>query len=232
MKHIHKKLLSLSLLLVSAWNPIGAQSSNELIGDSLVIPDNKEVQIAYRKIASKDRLGGVSVVNVEDLMEKNYYTGTLDNMQAFVGGWHNSLLWGLNDYLALVDGAPRDLSSVKPDEIESITFLKGAQAVVLYGSRAAEGAILVTTKRGKVSSLKIDVRANTGWNVAKAYPEYLGSAEYMTLYNEALQNDGLEPKYGTDEIYYSSTGVNPYRYPNVDFYSSRKSSGCPGFVFF
>ena len=220
MKHIHKKLLSLSLLLVSVWNPIGAQSSNELIGDSLVIPDNKEVQIAYRKIASKDRLGGVSVVNVEDLMKKNYYTGTLDNMQAFVGGWHNSLLWGLNDYLALVDGAPRDLSSVKPDEIESITFLKGAQAVVLYGSRAAEGAILVTTKRGKVSSLKIDVRANTGWNVAKAYPEYLGSAEYMTLYNEALQNDGLEPKYGADEIYYSSTGINPYRYPNVDFYSS------------
>ena len=71
MKHIHKKLLSLSLLLVSVWNPIGAQSSNELIGDSLVIPDNKEVQIAYRKIASKDRLGGVSVVNVEDLMKKN-----------------------------------------------------------------------------------------------------------------------------------------------------------------
>ena len=143
MKHIHKKLLSLSLLLVSVWRPIGAKGGEILLGDSVVISNDKDVQIAYRKIASKDQLGGVSVVDVENLMEKNYYTGTLDNMQAFVGGWHNSLLWGLNDYLSLVDGTPRDLDSVKPDEIESITFLKGAQAVVLYGSRAAKGAILV-----------------------------------------------------------------------------------------
>lgn len=218
MKHIQKKLLLLALASVSVWPAASAQSAKELM-DSLSVA-GEQTQVAYRKVASRDRLGGVSAVNVEELMKKNYYTSTLNSMQGYVGGWNGSLLWGLDEYLALVDGAPRSLDSVKPDEIESITFLKGAQAVVLYGSRAAKGAILVTTKRGKISPLTIDVRANTGWNVAKAYPEYLGSAEYMTLYNEALKNDGLDPKYSADEIYYSSTGQNPYRYPNVDFYSS------------
>lgn len=218
MKHIQKKLLLLALALMSVGTSADAQNTKELM-DSLSI-SGEQTRVAYRKVASKDILGGVSTVNVEELMKKNYYTSTLNNMQGYVGGWNGSLLWGLDEYLALVDGAPRSLDTVKPDEIENITFLKGAQAVVLYGSRAAKGAVLVTTKRGKISPLTIDVRANTGWNVAKAYPEYLGSAEYMTLYNEALKNDGLNPKYGADEIYYSSTGRNSYRYPNVDFYSS------------
>lgn len=218
MKHIQKKLLLLVLASMSVGTSVSAQNAAELM-DSL-LTSGKQTQIAYRKIASKDMLGGVSTVDVEELMKKNYTTGTLTNMQGYVGGWNGSLLWGLDEYLALVDGAPRNLDTVKPDEIASITFLKGAQAVVLYGSRAAKGAVLVTTKRGKVSPLVIDVRANTGWNVAKSYPEYLGSAEYMTLYNEALKNDGLNPKYSTDEITLSGSGQNPYRYPDVDFYSS------------
>ena len=53
--------------------------------------------------------------------------------------------------------------------------------MVLYGSKAAKGAIVITTKRGNVEGLNVSVRANTGFHVAKAYPEYLGSAEYMTL---------------------------------------------------
>ena len=148
MKHIQKKLLLLALASMS-------QSAKELM-DSLSI-SGEQTQVAYRKVASKDMLGGVSTVNVEELMKKNYYTSTLNNMQGYVGGWNGSLLWGLDEYLALVDGTPRSLDTVKPDEIESITFLKGAQAVVLYGSRAAKGAVLVTTKRGKISPLTIDV---------------------------------------------------------------------------
>lgn len=219
MKLIYKKLFLFAWLLGSVWTFADAQSVEESMTDSLS-EYSEPIQVAYRKVAYRDLLGGVSSVNTADLMKKNYHTGTLDNMQAFVGGWNGSLLWGLDEYLSIVDGTPREFDTLKPDEIESITFLKGAQAVVLYGSRAAKGAILVTTKRGKVSPLTLDVRANTGWNVAKAYPEYLGSAEYMTLYNEALANDGLQPKYTANEIYYSSTGLNPYRYPNVDFYSS------------
>ena len=182
--------------------------------------DSTLVPVAFGQKSINETLGGVSTVNVRELTEKNYNTYALDNMQGYVGGFNGASLWGVSDYLVLVDGTPRDINNVKPDEIEQISFLKGAQAVVLYGSRAANGVILVTTKRGKAAPLNIDVRINTGWDVAKSFPEYLSSAEYMTLYNEARANDGLAPLYSATDIYNYGSGSNPYRYPNVDFYSS------------
>jgi TonB-linked SusC/RagA family outer membrane protein len=179
------------------------------------------VNVAFRKVAQKDIMGGVSSVNYRELTEKNYNTYSLDNMQGYVSGYNGNSLWGYSDALVLVDGVPRSANNVKPDEIEDISFLKGAQAIVLYGSRAANGVILITTKRGRVTEgLNTSVRVNTGWNVAKSYPEYLGSAEYMTLYNEARANDGLDALYSQETIYNTSTGTNPYRYPDVNFYSS------------
>jgi hypothetical protein len=91
---------------------------------------------------------------------------------------------------------------------------------LLYGSRAAKGVVYITTKRGKAQPLKVNVRANTGFHVSKRYPKYLGSAEYMTLYNEARINDGLAAQYSDEDIYNFASGSNPYRYPDVDFYSS------------
>lgn len=180
----------------------------------------QKVNVAFRSVASEDLLGGVSVIDYEELAAKNNNTYSLDNMQGYVSGFNGASLWGQTDYLVLVDGVPREANNVKPDEIAQVTFLKGAQAVVLYGSRAAKGALLITTKRGNDQDLQVKVSANTGWNVAKAYPEYLGAAEYMTLYNEALQNDGVAAKYSQEQIYNTYAGVNPYRYPNVNLYSS------------
>src|SRR5687768_6420366 len=126
----------------------------------------------------------------------------------------------MDDYLVLIDGIPRDANNVMPTEIQQITFLKGAAAVVLYGSRAAKGVVYISTKRGPAEPLQVNVRANTGFYVSKSYPKYLGSAEYMTLYNEALTNDGGTPLYREEDIYHTASGVNPYRYPDVDFFSS------------
>ena len=182
--------------------------------------EEAEVPVAFQAKTMNETLGGVSVVNVRELSGKNYNTYALDNMQGYVGGWNGNSLWGMDESLVLIDGVPRDINNVKPEEIESITFLKGAQAVVLYGSRGAKGVVLVTTKRGQEGAMRINVTGNTGWYVAKSFPEYLGSAEYMTLYNEALQNDGLAPLYTAEEIYNYGSGQNPYRYPNLDFYSS------------
>ncbi|WP_347053849.1 SusC/RagA family TonB-linked outer membrane protein, partial [Bacteroides ovatus] len=111
-------------------------------------------------------------------------------------------------------------SSVKASEVESISMLKDAAAVVLYGSRAAKGVILITTKRGKDSPMHIDVRANVGVNVPKAYPKYLDADCYMTMYNEACRNDGIAERYDAGTIYNTAMGTNPYRYPDIDFYSS------------
>ena len=189
--------------------------------------DSAQVQVAFRKVAKEDILGGVSSLNYRDLMDKNYNTYSLDNMQGYVAGFNGASMWGFNEgsvtdpVLVLIDGVPRDANNVLPSEIDEITFLKGAQAVVLYGSRAAKGVIMITTKRGRVTDgLKVEVRANTGWHVAKSYPEYLCSAEYMTLYNEARANDGLTPLYSAEQIYNYGSRQNLYRYPDVDFYSS------------
>ena len=208
------KIFALSAILAVAMAlPVGAQ--NDTAGDSA------QVNVAFRKVAQEDVLGGVSSLNYRELTEKNYNTYSLDNMQGYVAGYNGAGMWGLTDQLVLIDGVPRQADNVKPDEIEQVTFLKGAQAVVLYGSRAAKGAVLITTKRGRVNDgLSLNVRANTGWNVAKSYPEYLGSAEYMTLYNEARANDGLAALYTQEQIYNTAMGTNPYRYPDVDFYSS------------
>lgn len=182
------------------------------------------VNVAYRQVAQSDIIGSVAVLNYEELTDKNYNTYSLDNMQAYVSGFNGNSFWGMDGdnagYLVLVDGVPRAANNVLPTEIAQITFLKSAQAVVLYGSRAAKGAILITTKRGHNDGLSVSVRANTGVHVAKAYPEYLGAAEYMTLYNEALANDGNAPLYSEQEIYNHASGLNPYRYPDINYYSS------------
>lgn len=219
MKYIQIKFILCGMFAFLSFY-INAQTFTENGVDSLNNGKDSLVQVAYRKIASSDLPGGVSMVDVKELIKKNYYTYSLDNMEGYIGGWNGNSLWGMDSYLVLVDGIPRDASSVLPEEIEQITFLKGASAVVLYGSRAAKGVIYISTKKGKAEPFKINARANTGFHVSKRYPKYLGSAEYMSLYNEARENDDLQPLYSEEDIYHYSTGENPYRYPDIDFYSS------------
>lgn len=190
--------------------------------DSLNLDD--QVQLAFRTIDKEDMLGGAEVLDIEELMKVNYIND-LNNgtISGYVSGFNGNSLWGQDadnsGFLVLIDGVARDLNNVSSTEVKSITFMKGASATVLYGARAAKGVIYVTTKRGKNAPLSIDVRANTGWHVAKSFPEYLGSAEYMTLYNEARANDGLAPSYTPEQIYNTAAGTNPYLYPNLDMYS-------------
>lgn len=189
-------------------------SSRSHVNDSLV-------NVAFRKVARQDLLGGVSTINVPDLLKKSYGVYSLDNLQSFVGGYSGNV-WG-QAALVLVDGIPRRAADVRLVEIESITVLKGASAVVLYGSGASKGAILITTKRGSVKPLTIDVRANTGLHVPKAFPDYLNAADYMTYYNEALTNDGIAisgPGYSQEVIDNTRAGTNPYKYSDIDFFSS------------
>ena len=211
-----------------------ATAAPDSVANSSAVPTvaKKKVHVAFRDMDADHLLGGVSYVDMEELSKKDYTMGSLDDMYALVGGWNGNNLWGMdNDRLdnndngnlplVIIDGVKRPSNNVLPSEIEQVTFLKGAQAVVLYGSKGAKGAILITTKRGKVDGLRIDANANTGFHVAKEFPEYIGSAEYMTLYNEACVNDALAtgPKYSQMDIYNHASGVNPYRYPNVNYYS-------------
>ena len=225
MKRINKNIF---LLAMMAASPLAANAQTTNGADS--VEAKKKVHVAFRDMDADKLLGGVSYVDMEELQKKDYTTGSLDDLYAIVGGWNGNNLWGMdtekldnndnsNMPLVIIDGVKRPSNNVLPSEIKQVTFLKGAQAVVLYGPKAAKGAILITTKRGTVDGLQVQVNANTGFHVAKEFPEYLGSAEYMTLYNEARANDGLTPRYSQQDIYNHASGLNPYRYPNVNYYS-------------
>ena len=225
MDKMKRNIFLFAMLAVSPLM-VNAQTADD--ADSAVV--KKKVHVAFRDKDADLLLGGVSYVDMEELSKKDYTMGSLEDMYALVGGWNGGNLWGMdndgldtNDNsnlpLVIIDGVKRPSNNVQPSEIEQITFLKGAQAVILYGSKAAKGAILITTKRGRVDGLQIDVNANTGFHVAKDFPEYLSSSDYMTLYNEARRNDGLAERYSQMDIYNHALGENPYRYPNVNYYS-------------
>ena len=221
-----KTNIFLFAMLAALPMTVNAQTADD--ADSTVV--NKKVHVAFRDVDADHLLGGVSYIDMEELSKKDYTQGSLEDMLGLVGGWNGNNMWGMDNNrldnndnnnlpLVIIDGVKRPSNNVMPSEIEQITFLKGAQAVVLYGAKGAKGAILITTKRGKVDGLQITANANTGFHFAKEFPEYLGSAEYMTLYNEARINDGLDAKYSQQAIYNHAAGVNPYRYPNVNYYS-------------
>lgn len=207
-KNIMGSCLALSVALCSA---IGMQAQ-----------DNKDslVNVAFGTVAKKDLLGGVGSVNVSELLKKSYGVSSLDNLASLVPGYTGSV-WGQSP-LILVDGVPRQASEVRMVEVESITVLKAASAVVLYGNNAAKGAVLITTKRGSIKPLSIDVRANTGMFTPKSYPTYLNAADYMTLYNEALMNDNtFTPGAGYTQGAIDSTrsGNYGYRFPDINYFS-------------
>ncbi|NDV80879.1 SusC/RagA family TonB-linked outer membrane protein [Bacteroides sp. 51] len=217
MKYIAHKFLLLSVA-VAIMTPAVAQTPEDEGVDTLTVQP-QQVNVAFRKVEKQDLSGGVSFYSVRDLLEKDYNTFALDGAQSLAGGY-NGNIWG-QGALVLIDGVPRDAGAdVRANEVESVTFLKSANAVALYGSRGAKGVILITTKRGQAGKREINIQANTGFYVPKRYPQYLNSWEYMTLYNEALRNDGLDELYSSQQIqnYYSAT--DSYRYPSIDFYSS------------
>jgi TonB-linked SusC/RagA family outer membrane protein len=179
----------------------------------------KLVNVAFGQKSADDLLQGVSVVDYKALADKSHNTYSLNDMQGYVGGFNGNSPWASGAYLVVVDGVPRGADNVLPEEIEQVTFLKSAAAVVLYGSQAQKGAVLITTKHGRQGLMRITASGQVGISVAKRLPKYLGSAEYMTLYNEARQNDGLAPLYSDEDIYHYASGENPYRYPNLDLYS-------------
>ncbi|MBO7140533.1 MAG: SusC/RagA family TonB-linked outer membrane protein [Prevotella sp.] len=227
MKNIKTNIFLFAMLAASPLT-VNAQVADD--ADSIAA--KKKVHVAFRDKDADHLLGGISYVDMEELSKKDYTMSSLEDLYALVGGWNGNNLWGMdndrldnndnsNMPLVIIDGVKRPSNNVLPSEIEQVTFLKGAQAVVLYGPKGAKGAILITTKRGTVDGLQIKANANTGWHYAKEFPEYLGSAEYMTLYNEACINDQLAsgPKYTQQDIYNHASGSNPYRYPNVNYYS-------------
>ena len=119
--------------------------------------------------------------------------------------------------LVLVDGVERDISIVSPDEVDHVSILKDAAAVALYGYKGANGAILITTKRGEYNAQNIRVTYDHLFNFQSNRPKFVDGATFASAMNEALQNEGSAARYTSDEINAFKSGNYPYQYPSVNW---------------
>lgn len=118
-----------------------------------------------------------------------------------------------NTPLIVVDGVISSLNNVNPNDIESISVLKDAASASIYGSRAANGVILVTTKLGKEGKPQFSYNGMMGIQEPTNFPEFADSWEYATLRNEALVNSGMAPRFTPEEILnYRDNGPNSRQY--------------------
>lgn len=200
--------------------------ANDIINLPNGIKDVKRYSVSAVGSASGDNF-----TNYSDLMTGNTLSGQVAGLTAILtnGGVNsaNSTLGvrGLhslsgNDVLVLIDGVPRSIDNILPEEIASIEVLKDAPSKIIYGSLATNGVILITTKSGAKHKRTINVNYDMGIGVAAEYPEYVNSYDYATLYNQARLNDGLSAYYTKDDLagYAASSGENDFRYPSVDYY--------------
>jgi TonB-linked SusC/RagA family outer membrane protein len=117
----------------------------------------------------------------------------------------------------LVDGFERDLNDLNIEDIESISVLKDASATAIYGSKGANGVVLVTTKRGKDSKVAISVKAEATYNTRTITPEFVDGHTYASLMNEARITRNLTPIFQPEELEILRLGLDPDLYPNVNW---------------
>lgn len=117
------------------------------------------------------------------------------------------------DALVLVDGLPGSLNDINPEDVESISVLKDASTAAIYGARAANGVVLVTTKTGKEGKLSVSYNGYVGTNIATELPKFINSWEYATLMNEAEGRD----VFSAEDIQKYKDGSDPDNYSNSDY---------------
>ena len=122
-----------------------------------------------------------------------------------------------NTPLILVDGVERDITIVNAEEVDHVSILKDAAAVALYGYKGANGAILITTKRGQYNSQNIHVTYDHLFNFQSNRPKFVNGATFASAMNEALANEVAAPRYTADEIAAFQNGNYPFQYPNVNW---------------
>ena len=179
--------------------------------------------------------GAVTTVNVNDLKANptanlsNALAGNVAGVLAMQTsgqpGKNTSEFWirGISTFganssaLVLVDGFERDLDEINIEDIESFTVLKDASTTAIYGSRGANGVVLITTKHGKEGKIKINAKVETSYNARTITPEFADGYSYAMLMNEARITRNQERIYQNDEMEILRLGLDQDLYPNVDW---------------
>lgn len=123
--------------------------------------------------------------------------------------------------LVIVDGVPGSMNTLDPSDIATLTVLKDASSAAIYGVQAANGVILITTKKGKKGdAAKINYSGTVAWTSPTAKLKFLGSADYAMLYNEAVLNENPNAvvPYSAEDIELFRNGTDPLGHPNTNWY--------------
>jgi TonB-dependent starch-binding outer membrane protein SusC len=215
---------------------VGSQSRIDLKMDVESIGLEEVVAVGYGTQKVTTVTGSVSDVKGEKLMASpsinfsNSITGRLPGVVAYTRSGEpgsdgstirirgaNTL--GDNSPLFVVDGiAGRGFERLSSTDIESVTVLKDASAAI-YGARAANGVILITTKRGQKGAPKVEATYNEGWSMPTVIPESIDAATYLEMLNEISVYAGQQPKYTAEEIQKYRDGTDLWKYPNTDWYA-------------
>jgi TonB-linked SusC/RagA family outer membrane protein len=198
---------------------------------------NDVVVVGYGSQRRADLTGSVATVTGAELA-KRPATDAANLLQGKVAGLNivqgtgqpghdapNIQIRGLGSFgasptpLILIDGVQGDLNTISPDDIASVSVLKDAASASIYGSLAANGVILVTTKRGHGGAFSVDYSSIFGVDRATRLPSLVyNSAQYMTMYNQAREHSGLTDIYTPDQINaYKNAPANSIQYPNFNW---------------
>lgn len=219
--------------------PFGNQSSMDvnLVEDRQFL--DEVVVVGYGTQKKVNLTGAVSMVNSEDMAARpisNVASGlqgllpgvTVTNPSGQPGQSNATIrvrgigTIGNANPLILIDGVEGDISAINPEDIESVSVLKDAASASIYGSRAANGVLLVTTRKVNKASdsrSKISFGAYFGLQTPTRLPEMCDAIEFMTLDNEARRNVGTSPAWTEDQFEKVRSGSDPNYFANTDWIS-------------
>ena len=216
--------------LVALFSLSSGIYAQDIMTASDTIPEqnwrDKEFDVTFNSVTSRKSTGSIITIDVQEQLKIDQSMTVSEILNGKVPGLigpYNT--WGTGDAVLLVDGIRQNsfyLNTLNPFELETIVIMRDALSKAMYGAQGDKGVILINTMRGKTGKQQIRVSGHYGLATPQALPEYLNAADYMTKYNEAQLNDGIDAaslRYSQETIDGTRSGANPVRYPDNDFYS-------------
>ncbi len=210
---------------------------------------NEVVVVGYGTMKKKDLTGSVTAVKGDELATRRTtqlstalqgaLSGVTVSREDGAPGSASSIqirgvtTIGDSSPLVIIDGIPGDINSVNPEDVESMSVLKDAASASIYGSRAAAGVIVVTTKRAKSGDVALSYNFEYGWEMPTKLPAYVGAQRYMEMVNETRYNDnpdgGWYQTYTEGDIadWQKNNAANPDKYPMTNWGDILLNSSAP-----
>ncbi|SHE57906.1 TonB-linked outer membrane protein, SusC/RagA family [Fodinibius roseus] len=211
--------------------PISGRTEIDVVLQPQAIAGEELVVVGYGTQDRREVTGSISSISGEDVAARTSSVNVTTALQGLTSGVTVSDLGGApgrsqaqirirgvtslddNNPLFIVDGVEQSYEDINQNDIESITVLKDASSTAIYGSRAANGVVLITTKRGQGESIQVDLNSSIDFQNLTFKPEHMATEEYLRQQNIAYQNAGDPPIYSEEDIQKYVSQSDPLNYP-------------------